>query len=168
MTHACRNSTQIAKFLGPTWGLPWSCRFQMGPMLAPLTLLLGYPYIVYDALYVRISITLWTNLDPLARSCHPWKHGSWGQHGAKLGLTGPRWAPCWPHKPCCLGYWDVTTINFSQLTHWGRDKMTAIFQTTFSNCIFLNENVWISIKISLKFVPNGPINIIPALFQIMA
>ena len=34
--------------------------------------------------------------------------------------------------------------------------------------IFLNENVWISIKISLKFVPKGPINNIPALVQIMA
>ena len=29
--------------------------------------------------------------------------------------------------------------------------------------IFLNENAWISIKISLKFVPKGPINKIPAL-----
>ena len=35
-------------------------------------------------------------------------------------------------------------------------------------CIFLNENVRISIKISLKFVPKGPINNIPALVQIMA
>ena len=35
-------------------------------------------------------------------------------------------------------------------------------------CIFLNENVLISIKISLKFVPKGPINNIPALVQIMA
>ena len=35
-------------------------------------------------------------------------------------------------------------------------------------CNFLTENVWISIKISLKFVPNGPINIIPSLVQIMA
>ena len=35
-------------------------------------------------------------------------------------------------------------------------------------CIFLNENVWISIKISLKFVPKGPIKYIPALVQIMA
>ena len=35
-------------------------------------------------------------------------------------------------------------------------------------CIFLNENVWISIKISPKFVPRGPINNIPALVQIMA
>ena len=34
--------------------------------------------------------------------------------------------------------------------------------------IFLNENVWISIKISLKYVPRGPINNIPALVQIMA
>ena len=37
-----------------------------------------------------------------------------------------------------------------------------------SKRIFLNENVWISIKISLKFVHQGPINDIPALVQIMA
>ena len=35
-------------------------------------------------------------------------------------------------------------------------------------CIFVNENVWIPIEISLKFVPTGPINNIPALVQIMA
>ena len=35
-------------------------------------------------------------------------------------------------------------------------------------CIFLNENVWIYIKISLKFPSQGPINNIPALVQIMA
>ena len=34
--------------------------------------------------------------------------------------------------------------------------------------IFLNENLLISIKISLKFVPMGPISNIPALVQIMA
>ena len=33
--------------------------------------------------------------------------------------------------------------------------------------IFFNENVWISITISLKFVPMGLINDIPALVQIM-
>ena len=35
-------------------------------------------------------------------------------------------------------------------------------------CIFLNQNVWILLKIRLKFVPRGPINNIPALVQIMA
>ena len=34
--------------------------------------------------------------------------------------------------------------------------------------IFLNENLWISITISLKFVPRGPINNIPTLVQVMA
>ena len=33
--------------------------------------------------------------------------------------------------------------------------------------ILLNENVWITIKISLKFVPKGLMNNIPALVQIM-
>ena len=35
-------------------------------------------------------------------------------------------------------------------------------------CIFWNENVGIPIKISLKYVPKGPINNIPALVKIMA
>ena len=34
--------------------------------------------------------------------------------------------------------------------------------------IFLNENVWISINISLKFVPRDPFNNIPTLVQVMA
>ena len=40
-----------------------------------------------------------------------------------------------------------------------------------NSCIilyFLNENLWIMIKISLKFLPKGPNNNIPALVQIMA
>ena len=41
--------------------------------------------------------------------------------------------------------------------------MDAIFKR-----IFLNENIWIPIEISLKFVPKGSINNIPALVQIMA
>ena len=35
-------------------------------------------------------------------------------------------------------------------------------------CIFLNENVWISLEISLKFVPKVRVNNIPTLVQIMA
>ena len=35
-------------------------------------------------------------------------------------------------------------------------------------CIFLSENIWIPIKISMKFVPKVPINNIPELVQIMA
>ena len=35
------NLTQIAKFMGPTWGPPGSCGPQLGPMLAPWTLQSG-------------------------------------------------------------------------------------------------------------------------------
>ena len=42
------------------------------------------------------------------------------------------------------------------------------FPDDISKRTFLNENVRISIKISLKFIPKSPINNIPALVQIMA
>ena len=61
---------------------------------------------------------------------------------------------------------EETTSN--PLTHWGRDKMDANFADDIFNCISLIENIWIPIKMSLKFVPRGPINNIPALVQIMA
>ena len=37
----------------------------------------------------------------------------------------------------------------------------------FIKCIFLNENVWILLNISVKFVPKVQVNNIPALVQIM-
>ena len=42
------------------------------------------------------------------------------------------------------------------------------YNTDIFKCIFLNENVWFPTKISLKFVPKGPINNIQALVLIMA
>ena len=56
----------------------------------------------------------------------------------------------------------MTSINTLRPGQNGRHSADDIFK-----CIFLNENAWIPIKISLKFVPKGPINNIPALVQIM-
>ena len=56
----------------------------------------------------------------------------------------------------------------SILTHLDRDKIAAICVDVIFILIFFNENVWISIKISLTFVPKGPINNNTALVQIMA
>ena len=41
------------------------------------------------------------------------------------------------------------------------------FEDAIFKLIFVNENVWILIKISVKFAPNGPVNNILALVQIM-
>ena len=57
------------------------------------------------------------------------------------------------------GYW-VCTLRPRQNGHYFPDD---IFK-----CIFLNENIRISTKISLKLVPNVPINNITALVQTMA
>ena len=43
-------TTQITKFMAPTWG-PGSCRPQMGPMLAPWTLLSGCNQCVWGSTY---------------------------------------------------------------------------------------------------------------------
>ena len=55
-----------------------------------------------------------------------------------------------------------TLVNTLRLRQNGRHFADDIFK-----CIFLNENMWISIGISLNFQPKGPINNIPALVQIM-
>ena len=54
-------------------------------------------------------------------------------------------------------------FNTLRLRQNGRRFADDIFK-----CIFLKENDRIPIKISLKFVPRGQINKIPALIQIMA
>ena len=57
------------------------------------------------------------------------------------------------------------TVSFNTL----RPRQNGcLFADDIFKRIFLNENIWISITISLKFVPKGPINNIPALVQIMA
>ena len=59
--------------------------------------------------------------------------------------------------------WVQWGVNTLRLWQDGRHFPDDIFK-----CIFLNENVLISIKSSLKFVPKGPFKNIPALVQIMA
>ena len=54
-------------------------------------------------------------------------------------------------------------INTLRPRENGRHFANDIFK-----CIIVNDNLWIPIKISLKFVPKGPINNIPALVQTMA
>ena len=57
---------------------------------------------------------------------------------------------------CCL-------INTFRPRQNGRHFVDGILK-----CIFVKENAWMSINISLKFVPKGPINNIPVLVQVMA
>ena len=111
-----------------------------------------------------------------------YQQGSWDQHVAHLGPTGPRWAPCWPHELCYLGLilrWHVACL----MPRWwpDRDLQSDRWPNTLRprqndrwlgnvifKCIFIIKRVMISVKISPKFVPKGPIDNIPALIKIMA
>ena len=75
------------------------------------------------------------------------------------------WALWFEHRTC--GSWvqliEKTAFNTLRPRQNGR-----LFADDTSKRIFLNENIRIAIKISLKFVPKGLINNIPALVLIMA
>ena len=62
----------------------------------------------------------------------------------------------------CVSWWSSLDSYHIEAEKNGR-HITDILK-----CILSNENAWILIKISLKFVPMGPINNIPTLVQVMA
>ena len=89
----------------------------------------------------------------------------------------------WKHL--CYMLWSVCTKNHASVTISVNNSNCFLWTHMYLNTlrlrqngchfpddifkrIFLNENCFILMKISLKFVPQGPINNIPALVQIMA
>ena len=73
----------------------------------------NYLHIDVSGVVTHLALTTTTVLS-IDEWIHPHKKEStliarfMGQHGAHLGPTGPRWAPCWPHEPCYL----VDVINY--------------------------------------------------------
>ena len=55
-------------------------------------------------------------------------------------------------------YAPSVVVFFVVLTHLYLDKMADTLQTKFSNAFFLNDSARILIHISLKFIPNGPVD----------
>ena len=85
-------------------------------------------------------------------------------------VTGRIQALCWVQSNVLLSIVVFPGIQlFGPSFNTLRPRQNARhFADDIFKCIFLNENVLISIKSSLKFVPKGPINNIPTLVQVMA
>ena len=83
-------------------------------------------------------------------------------HFAITGQLCDIWLP-WYQGSKLVKYGWINNINTLRPRRNEQHFTDVIFK-----CIFFSENVWISIKIALKFVPKGPINNIPAMVQIMA
>ena len=99
-----------------------------------------------------VSRCLWISPFKCDRGYHLVRHRSLGINNNGIDLV-------------LLEYHGFNTTWVNTLRQWqnGRHFPHDIFKW-----IFLNENVWISIHISLKFVPRGPITNIPTLVQVMA
>ena len=64
--------------------------------------------------------------------------------------------------------WPLFQTLIRLLTHLPLNKMAAILPDNILKYIFKNEKFYILMKISLKFVPKGPIDNMSALIQVMA
>ena len=110
-----------------------------------------------DNLFSKVMVLLWTEIifpnyilkwQLLLRCCFvSFNYDTWtlgcklvldvtliarfmGQHGAHLGPTGPRWAPCWPHELCYLGliyryHLFVSASGSTKLLKWWNKIETA-------------------------------------------
>ena len=129
-------SSPIAKFMGPTWGPSGANRTQVGPMLAPWTLLSGM---------------LYNKTHPYCWKCFSW-HRDWCFHLGNVLIafidicyeTGfnMKW---WYFQ--LQQQWVLLKINTLRPGENGRHFPDDIFK-----CIFLNEDIWISIQFSLKLI----------------
>ena len=89
-----------------------------------------------------------------------------------LSFFNTGWNSCW-WKRCIRLFYTVTIMEADVQVMEGLNSLRPRqdgrhFADDIFKCIFLNENEWILINISLKFVPKDQIKNTPALVQIMA
>ena len=129
--------------------------------------------------HIHVMISLWANYSHVNATGPQWWEFNSGSENGQLTLvskTLPEPVLRWHMTSAIILTCSVVNnsldrhrciikipLNTLRPRQNGRHFPDDIFK-----CISLNENVWISIKISLNSVPNGPINNIPALVQIMA
>ena len=125
--------SQIAKFMGPTWGLPGSCRPQMGPMLVPWTLLSGMFSLSHD------DVIKWKHFPrywPLVRGIHrspvnsPHK-GQW--RGALIFSLICVWINGWVNNR--KGWWFETQSR----SLW-RHRIDRAILSPASYCVYMMTN----------------------------
>ena len=117
------------------------------------------PYVFFILLFNRLAFSICYTL---IKRLKEWKIGSWEGKKKYLQTYPIMTDNFFAFAFICLPENCRAAIKHTW-THWGRAKVVAISLTTFSN-----ENVWILLNISPKFVPRVRINNIPTLIQIMA
>ena len=95
---------------------------------------------------VKLLVWIWTKIYTLIYVDEIYALPIWAQHMRQL-----------------TGWVIISSVNTLKPKQDGRHFPDDILEW-----ILVNENLWISNKVSLDFIPRDPINNIPALFTIMA
>ena len=154
--------------MGPTWGPPGSCRPQMGPMLAPWTLLSGFgsdnglaPNRHQSIIWNNACLAYWHRYTSLGSNeffffgeCK--SGGGVPCDGITLEMNPLKPRQLWLIMALLMAIYHIIIIN---PRHFADD----IFR-----CIRMNENRCIFIQISLKSVLNCPISNKHGLVQVKA
>ena len=128
-----------------------------GTLCSILTRITNCKRVAFDNVQYILS-TNWQVLNGMAFVCYPHHIPSFIVRTRDDTMTPYINTPDGPHT-------DVLShiVNTSRRMQNGSHFTDGLFKS-----IFMNKNIWISIKMSLKFVRKGPINNIPAFVQIMA
>ena len=103
----------------------------------------------------------------------------WGDFRCRLAIDISSFVWNWPNTmdmvsalwismPCYIDLCVMVAPDCMLLNTLRPKQNGCHFPDDIFKWIFLNENVWISMNISLRFVPRGPINNIPTLVHVMA
>ena len=144
-------------------------------------------YIFYNLIWIFFNVfllikpTIGNQLFQVIACCQRGGKGIiWRYHNpVHLCITRPYRVKCvrwWPGSGryqgiCSQGIDTHQTYihtDYSNLTHWGRDKNGRHFTDSIFKCIFLNKKAPTLIQISLNLVPKFRINNKSALNEIMA
>ena len=107
----------ITRFVGPAWGPSGADSTQVGPMLAPWTLLSGMITIQHAHEFIVIVLLLFMAIVQMTNT--------YNHNNRVYGENQCIFATCF--------FFLNHQLSMQGLTHWGRDKIVAISQTKFQN-----------------------------------
>ena len=83
----------------------------------------------------------------------PWQQSSPHSkvHGANMGPTGPRWAPCWPHEACYLSlHWSLSwNQDLNKIVHYHWKIISEIPSWISSPCAAISLDLLCVIEFGL-------------------
>ena len=166
---SARQKSQIAKFMGPTWGPLGSCRPPMGPMLAPWILLSGLTALLTQWSYVFLALNPWhgSSINSLSHNelCNILSTPS-GQGFVNI-LIDTVCTKCWSSQllKCCPKDVDKDILFYSYFLHC---RLTLTTSPLSKISIICDEKFWTNLAKNPLLLVNKSIKHIWSIYNIFS